>query len=119
MESIIIILIALAIIAIYDAIGSILSRKLNFEYVWLTFGSFVIYGLIALYLEKYDGLIISIIGSFLIGMFDSTIGLLIAKKLNANILEKDKEAISITPKLVISMGSLASIIGILSILLFS
>lgn len=119
MESLIIILIGCIIIFIYDVLGSILSRQLNFEYVWLTFGSFLIYGLIALYLKKYDGIVITLIGSFLIGVFDATVGLLVAEKLKANILEKDKKTIKITTKLVISMGLLSSIIGIVSVLLFS
>ncbi len=104
---------------VYDIVGSILSRILNFEYVWLTFGSFFIYGLTALYLEKHTNLLNTMISSFLLGVFDSTVGLLIAKKLNAKISDEDKKIIKITPKLVIQMGLLASIIAIITILIFS
>ncbi len=119
MESLIVILIGFAIIAIFDILGSILSRVLGFEYVWLTFGSFIIYGMLSLYLQRYDGLSVALLGSFLIGLFDGSIGLLIADKLKANIREEDKAVIKITPKLIFSMGVYAAVTGMIAILLFS
>ncbi|WP_132724437.1 hypothetical protein [Tenacibaculum sp. M341] len=119
LESLIVILIGFVIIAVFDILGSILSRVLGFEYVWLTFGSFIIYGMLSLYLQKYDGLSIALLGSFLIGLFDGSIGLLIADKLKANIREEDKAVIKITPKLIFSMGVYAAVTGMIAILLFS
>ena len=111
-------LIGCVLIASYDILGSIISRKFNFEYVWLAFGSFYLYGMIALYLEDRGNMGIAILGSFLIGVFDATIGLIIADKFNANIKEVEKEVVKITPGLTFFMGVLAAIIGLIAILLF-
>lgn len=119
LESLIVILIGFAIISIFDILGSILSRVLGFEYVWLTFGSFIIYGMLSLYLQRYDGFSVALLGSFLIGLFDGSIGLLIADKFKANIREEDKAVIKITPKLIFSMGVYAAVTGMIAILLFS
>ena len=83
-----------------------------------TLGSFYLYGLIALYLKDFGNIQIAIVGSFLIGVFDGTIGLIIADKFNANINEADKEIIRITPQLVFTMGIIASVIGIIAILIY-
>lgn len=104
---------------IYDALGSILSRILHFEYVWFTIGSFILYGLTTFYLEKYSNYTIALAGSFLIGVFDATIGILIAKKLKANIREEDLDVIHITPNLIFYMGTLATVIGVITLFLFS
>jgi len=118
MESIMIILIGCIIVSVFDALGSILSRLLKFKYVWLTFGSILIYGSVAFYSAKSDGMIIGIIASCIIGIFDSTIGSLISKKLKANIPEKDVIDMDITPKLVLSVSIFASAIGLVTVLLF-
>ncbi len=117
-ESILIILIGFSVIAIFDILSSILSRAFNFEYVWFAFGSFIIYGLIALYLNSYGTFVTAIIGSFIAGAFDSTVGIIIARVFKAKILEQDQEIIKISPKLVLHMGILASIIGAMTIVVF-
>ena len=116
--SIIILLIGFILIAVYDILGAVLSRKLDFQYVWFSFGSFFLYGLIAFYLKGFGNITIALIGSFLIGVFDATVGLLIAEKFKANILKEDKEAVKITSKLVFSMGLLALSIGLITVLVF-
>lgn len=116
--AIIIIFIGFILIAGYDFLGSILSRILDFQYVWVSFGSFCLYGLIAFYLREFGSFTTVIIGSFLIGIFDATIGILIAQKCNAKILEEDKEAVKITPKLTFSMGFLAVVIGLFTVFMF-
>lgn len=118
MEIIIIILIGCIIVSIFDALGSILSRLLNFKYVWLTLGSILIYGFVAFYSAKNSGLIIGVIASSIVGVFDSIVGSLISKKLKANIPEKDLREMDITPKLVITVGLFASIIGLITIIIF-
>ncbi len=117
MESIIIILIGCIGVSIFDALGSLLSRHLKFKYVWLTFGSILMYAAVAFYTAKSDGLIIGVIASAIVGIFDATIGLLISKKLKANIPEEDLKNMRITPKIVLSMGVFASVIGFIAILL--
>ena len=111
-------IIGCVLIASYDILGSIISRKFSFQYVWLTLGSFYLYGLIALYLKDFGNIQIAIVGSFLLGVFDATIGLIIADKFNANIKEVDKEVVKITPGLTFFMGVLAAVIGLIAILLF-
>ncbi|WP_299673446.1 hypothetical protein [uncultured Tenacibaculum sp.] len=118
MEFITIILIGCLVVTIFDALGSILSRILKFKYVWLTFGSILIYGTVALYAAKHGGIIWGVIGSCIVGVFDSTIGSLISIKLKANIPEDDVTNLDITPKLVISVAIFASIIGLITVLLF-
>lgn len=118
LESILIILVGCIAVSIFDALGSILSRLLKFKYVWLTIGSILIYGSVAFYIAKSESLIIAVISSFIVGVFDSTIGSLIAKKLKANIPETDLAKMEITPKLAISIGIFASVIGLITVLLF-
>lgn len=117
MEVIIIIFIGCLVVALFDAIGSILSRRLNFKYSWFVIGSILIYGFVAIYAIKYENLIIGVLTSAIVGVFDSTIGLIISKKLNANISDKDTEYMKITPKMIFSVSLFASIIGYLSILI--
>lgn len=119
LESITIILITFGIITIFDVVGSLLSRFLKFQYVWLSFISFIIYGTAALYLITHNNFYLTVIGCFIIGVFDGTFGVLIAKILKANIKEEDREVIKISPQLAVYMGILASIIGIIAIVLFS
>lgn len=119
MELILITLIGCIIVGIFDAIGAFLSRVLKFKYVWLTFGSIAIYGIVAFYAAKFNGLMIGVMTSGIIGVFDATIGMLISKKFNANIPKDDVKNMSVTPRLVFSMGIFASVIGLITILLFN
>ena len=119
MESVItIILIGFAVIMIYDIIGSLLSRHLGFEYVWWAFGSFIIYGIFTSYIDHSSGLLTALLGSFLLGAFDATAGILIATKLKAHIKEKDKEVIKINFSLIVQMGIIAVIMGLIAVLAF-
>ncbi len=119
MESIFeIILIGFAVVMIYDIIGSLLSRFLRFEYVWWAFGSFIIYGIFTFYIDQNNGLTTALICAFLMGVFDSTIGLVIADKLKATIKEKDKDVIKINFSLIIQMGIIAVAMGLIAILVF-
>ncbi|WP_299681218.1 hypothetical protein [uncultured Dokdonia sp.] len=119
MELILIILTGCIAVSIFDSLGAILSRVLKFKYIWLTFGSIIIYGIVAFYAAKSNGLLIGVIASGIIGIFDATVGMLISKKLNANIPKEDIANMSITPKLVFSIAVTASVIGLITILLFN
>ncbi|WP_299710270.1 hypothetical protein [uncultured Tenacibaculum sp.] len=119
MESLIIILIGFTAVAIYDALCSILSKRLNVEYVWFAFGSFIIYGIFTIFITKATNLYLGLVSAFMIGVFDTTIGLLIAKKLKANIKKEDLEDLKITPSLILYMGFLAVIIGAIALYFFS
>jgi hypothetical protein len=111
-------LIGFTVIFIYDIIGSLLSRFIGFEYVWWSFGSFIIYGVFSLYLYNNDNLTSALLGTFLLGVFDATIGLVIADKLKATIREEDKEVVKITFSLIFQMGIIALVMGLIAILLF-
>jgi len=106
-------------VAIFDAIGSILSRIFKFKYVWLTFGSILIYGLTCYYLVKHNNLIIGAVGNFLVGAFDAIVGSYISKKLQANIPEEDLINLKVTPKLVITVGMFSCVVGYITVLLFT
>ncbi|MGB6268933.1 MAG: hypothetical protein WBF67_07990 [Olleya sp.] len=80
-----ILLLGFLAVSIFDAIGAVLSRVLNFNYAILTIGSIIIYGLVAIYSAKANNIITGIMSCGLLGIFDSTIGSLISKKLKANI----------------------------------
>jgi uncharacterized phage infection (PIP) family protein YhgE len=113
-----IILIGFAVVMIYDIIGSLLSRYLGFEYVWWAFGSFIIYGVFTSYIDQNNGLTLALISAFSLGVFDGTVGLLIADKLKATIREKDREVIKINFSLIIQMGIIAVIMGLIAVLAF-
>ena len=72
-------------IALFDAIGAVLSRRFNFNYAFLALGSIVIYALVAIYVAKFGDTTKGIIASFLMGLFDATVGLKISEKLKANV----------------------------------
>lgn len=119
MESILsILLIGCAILALYDSIGSILSRILGFEYVWWAFGSFIIYGVFCIYSEEQHGFIIAFLSTFLLGVFDGSAGMYIAYLCNATINEKDKRYLKITPFFLIEMGIIAVIMGVFALILY-
>ena len=117
MESIKVILIGFIVVALFDAIGAVLSRMLKFKYVYLTFGSILIYGAVAFYAAKSGNLITGVFASATIGVFDSIIGSFIAKKLNAYIPEKANINMDVNLQLVITVATFAAFIGLITILL--
>jgi len=107
-----------AAVSIFDALGSILSRALKFKYSWLSFGSALIYGLVAIFTAKSNGTFTAVLAGAAVGIFDATAGLLISKKLKAYIPELKEEEISITLPTILTVALTASIVGWLSILIF-
>lgn len=103
-------------VAIFDALGAILSRKLNFNYALLTIGSIVIYATIAVFAAKYGGTVMGIIVSFLMGLFDATVGLKISEKLKANIPDKEITW-NIDIKTVAIVSIFATVVGAIAIFL--
>lgn len=115
-ELIIVIIIGCIAVSIFDGLGAILSRTLNFNYMLLTIGSIIIYGTVAFYAAKIGGVKYGILASALVGIFDATVGLFISKKLKANIPNTDVN-MDTSPTLVLSMAVFAAIIGGLTILI--
>jgi hypothetical protein len=71
-------------VTVIDIAGSIASRKFNFSYAKLAFVSYVVYTLIGFSIGLKLDLISTLCGTFLVGLYDATIGLSLSKKYNAN-----------------------------------
>lgn len=112
------ILSALTVVIFYDILGALLSKLLGFEYVWWSFGSFIIYGLFSFHLNNLYGIVITLTSIFFLGIFDSAAGIYIGKKFKAVIREKDKKHLRINLTSLIQMGIITVIIGLLTILIF-
>ena len=116
MEIFFIIILGFTAVALFDAIGAVLSRILNFNYAMLMIGSIIIYATVAVFTAKYGGIIIGIIAGFLMGVFDATVGLKISEKLKANIPDKSL-TFSIDIKTVLAVSVFAAIVGGIAIVL--
>lgn len=81
-------------VTLIDTLGSIISRKLNFNYGWFAILSFVVYTGIPFVLSKTVSFEIALAVNVMVGIFEATIGCWISKKLKANVAvasEKNKE----------------------------
>ena len=67
-----------------DTIGSIASRKLSFNYTYLAPLSLLNYSSIGYYASESSGLKAALFVSFIVGLYDATIGVWLALKLMAN-----------------------------------
>ena len=118
MNVFVIIIIGFLIVIAFDAIGSILSKKLKFNYAVLTFGSITIYGVIGLISYQCSNTMIGIVSSAVVGLFDSIVGLIVSNKLNAYVPGLDNDTkISLSTSLFVA--ALAAFCGYISILIFS
>ncbi|RAJ77587.1 hypothetical protein CLV59_107354 [Chitinophaga dinghuensis] len=80
-------------VTIIDTVGSILSRKLQFKYSYLSILSFVVYFFMGyLVIQRFNVEIVIAI-SALLGIYDGTVGLWLSIKLNAN-TGYDKEKVA-------------------------
>jgi hypothetical protein len=82
-------------ILIIDIFGSIASRKLDFNYVYLSVLSFVLYSYIGFSISESCGIASALITNFVIGLIDGTLGVFISVKLkaNTNLTEKERRDI--------------------------
>jgi hypothetical protein len=75
----------IAAVTIFDCIGSILSRRLNFSYGYFTILSLIVYTYIAyLMSEKTNSWLATMLVVVLIGFYDGTVGWIISNTLRAN-----------------------------------
>lgn len=118
MNIILVLLTGFLVVAIFDAIGAILSRLLNFNYAILTIGSIIIYGLVAIYSAKVSNTITGIMSCGIIGVFDAIFGSLISKKLKAKIPKIEGVEFEISHKLIISMFFFGCLIGLITLNIF-
>jgi hypothetical protein len=88
------ILLGILIVTLIDSIGSITSRRFNFNYGWFIIFSILTYTLIPYYLSKKTSFEIALISNCIIGIYDATIGYKISLILKANngaVLEDDSK----------------------------
>jgi hypothetical protein len=79
-------------ILIIDILGSIASRRFDFNYAYLSIFSFVFYTYIGFSISKLCSLESALIINFVIGLIDATLGVFISIKLKAktNLTEKER-----------------------------
>jgi uncharacterized membrane protein len=108
-------LLGFAFIALFDILGSIASKQLNFNYSNLSFISFIIYTTTAFFIAGRSDKKSAIISGGLLGLFDVTVGLKLSTALKAN--TGDFDVNTITPPVFIVMAIFMTLIGCLSGLL--
>jgi len=81
-------------VTLLDALGSLASRQLNFDYAVLGSVSFAIYGITAFIATRQYGLATGVLFAAILGFFDASAGWAISTFLMANTAEL---AIEITP----------------------
>ena len=102
-------------LTILDSIGSILSRKLNFNYALLIVVSISIYSLTSINVAIIGNNTNGIIAGCILGLFDATIGVLIAKKFKANTGDLKDFEWEVKPNTVFGLSIFAGVISIISI----
>ena len=106
-------LIGLLVITIIDTLGAIASRKLDFNYAYLTPVSLAVYLLIGYFVSKDYGLYYAILSCCVTGLFDATIGWNLSLSLKANSGLTDEEIEKLTP-----YSRVAGMLGIASLFAF-
>ena len=83
--SFIILLAGVGFVTVVDAVGSIISRLLNFNYGYFTVLSFIVYITTAyLVTVKTNSALLTAIVVMLVGLYDAIVGWTISQKLKAN-----------------------------------
>ncbi|RZJ77603.1 MAG: hypothetical protein EOO47_16320 [Flavobacterium sp.] len=80
-----ILIMAFFAVALFDGLGSIASRTLNFHYSYLGIVSFAIYVMVAYFIARYASKKTTIMLLALLGLFDATVGWYISVILRANV----------------------------------
>ena len=73
------------IIVLTGTLGAIASRKYDFKYSYLSIVSVAMYILIGFLASRQAGLVTAVVVNCVLGVIESTIGLLLSIKLKANI----------------------------------
>jgi hypothetical protein len=90
--SFLVLLLGIGLVTIIDVSGSIISRRLNFNYGYFTILSFVAYVSVSyLVVSGTHKALLTMIVVMLVGLYDATVGFAIAQKLKAN-YDVSKEA---------------------------
>lgn len=102
-------LIGLTCITLIDSLGAVASRKFNFKYSYLSILSFAVYIGIGYLLSNHFQLMIIVVITALLGLYDSTIGLKLSTRLNAH--SENIDIVKSNIKIVISMIMVAVLFG--------
>jgi hypothetical protein len=76
---------ALLSVTLIDTVGAVASRRLNFNYGYLTVLSLSVYTVLGYCIASKAGLNMVFIASLLVGFYDATVGFKLSKTLKANI----------------------------------
>jgi len=74
-------------VTLIDSVGAIASRKLQFNYGYLTPVSIGVYTLLGYLTAGVAGSTVVILYSLLVGFYDATVGLYLSRRCNANLGE--------------------------------
>jgi len=103
-----IIFIGLIAVTIFDVLGSIASRQMNFSYSYLGPISFIIYVATAFVIAKRAGKKAAIIGTASVGMYDATVGWKLSIFFHAN---TGGQKFEITPTILVTTIILVTLYG--------
>jgi hypothetical protein len=93
---------AIGSVTIIDTVGAVASRKLNFNYGWLTILPLLVYTLAGYFISAYVNFSLVLLSSLIIGIYDATVGWKLALIFKANMVisDKDKGATSVNFRIV-------------------
>ncbi len=99
--NLILIVIVTGILAItfIDVVGSIASRRLNFDYGWFAILSIIVYSYIGYYMAIKASFEITLVAALIVGIYDAIVGHKISQKLKATVRMTDEEKEVFTPAL--------------------
>lgn len=103
----------LAIITVIDTVGAILSRKLQFKYVYLTVVSGALYIIMGYLVSLKFSLGIALGVNAILGLYDGSAGLWLCLKLNANIDNREETADMLNVKTAVTMMVVAVVLGLI------
>jgi hypothetical protein len=102
----------IAIITIIDSVGAILSRVLNFKYVYLIVVSVALYIFMGYLVAKNFNLSIALAINAVLGLYDGSAGLWLCLKLKANIDNREETGNMLNVKTAVTMMVIAVTLGL-------
>ena len=111
-------LIGIASVTLIDSIGSIASRRLQFNYGWLTILSLSVYTCTGYFIGEESNLNLVFAANCIIGFYDATIGwkLSIILRANTGMTDEEKAVLNLKARLFI-MFIIAFLFGYIGFLL--
>lgn len=75
---------AVLAVTLLCTIGAIASRKMQFNFVYLSILSYLVYIFLGYFVARKANLSTALLASLIVGFYDATVGWNLCKKLNAN-----------------------------------